>query len=250
MDLTIINKTDSTKNYLGGIVSVSANSSTTIPRDLNVVITNDASLLSDIISRSVALSNGSTDEFSGPQAIDLLRVLANFLTDPIATLFLYYAAPVNVRQTAATASGNTVWAMRNPTSATFFVVIERIFLQMSFDAATPLVGVNLQRYELVRFSGGDPSGGTSITAVKSSSSAPNSGVVAQFLDTGLTMTGVSFGTPLANISCPEVQGSTNFYQRSGACLKLAAGEGLAIRISDIAAAVGQSIVGEVIWSLR
>lgn len=250
MNLTILNKTDAQKSYLGGLVVVGASDQLTVARDLNVIIAGDSGFISDIQALFIALSTGSGEEFSGQTAMELIKLLGAFSSDPLATLFLYYSAIVNIRQTATTAANSTVWAMRNPLASPYSMVIERIFLRMAFDPNTPLTGINLQRYDLRRFSAATPTDGTQITPVKASTLAPDSLADVRVLDTGLTVAGVSFESPFAGISCPEIQGAVSGYERSRVYLRLAPGEGLAIRLSDVDASIGQSLVGEVCWSLR
>lgn len=248
MLLTIKNNTSGTRSYLGGFITVAEASQVSISRDLNVIITQDAQFISDITSNAITLNDGSTDH-GAASAITLIKILATYVTDPIASLFLYYSASVNVRQTTAAASSTTVWAMRNPLASPFNIVIERIQFKMSFDNLTPL-GAKLLRYELVRFNTATPTGGTQITPIKASSIAPASAADVRFLDTGLSTTSVVFEGPFSIINCPAVQGAVSDYQRNNVCIKLAPGEGLAIRVSDVAASVGQALSGEIVWSLR
>lgn len=248
MILTIKNQTAGTRSYLSGLVTVADSSQTVLPRDLNVIIVSDAQFISDVINSVVILNNGVNDLNPG-RGLDLIQFLGNFSTDPIASLFLYYSAVVNIRQTAASDVGTIVWSMRNPLASTLNVAIERMFLQMSFDALTPLAS-KLLRYEFVRFNTATPSGGTQLTPIKASNLAPASAVDVRYLDIGLTTTSVVFENPFGTILCPAVQGAVSTYDRSGIVLKLAPGEGLAIRVAGVAASVGQGISGEITWSLR
>jgi hypothetical protein len=168
----------------------------------------------------------------------------------VAPAAAYYSAPVNIRQTAATAANATVWSMRNASGSTKTIYLERIFLSMAFDGATPLTRTSL-KYDLVRYTSATPTGGTAITVVaQDSSSAATQVTDVRFLDTGLTTTGVSFGTPIATIICPETDnGPVAQYIREAIAVKLAPGEGFCIRL-DVAAVVGQSISGEIVWSER
>lgn len=161
----------------------------------------------------------------------------------------YYSAPVNIRQTAATAANSTVWTMRNAAASTKTVYIERITLLMAFDTATPITR-SLQRYDLVRFSAATPTAGTAITVVSMDSSNAATGVTdVRFVDTGLTTTGVTFGAAFATIACPATDATTTQFSRDGIALKLAPGEGFCIRLT-VAAVAGQSVAGEVVWSER
>lgn len=162
----------------------------------------------------------------------------------------YYAARVRNRQTAATASGNSVWAMTNPVGSLKDVYIERIQLSTAFDGTT-LVGNTLLSYLLARFTGGTPTGGTVVSAVPMNSSDPASVVTdIRMLNTGLTIPGgLVFGPAFSHFGIPSVQGSTNFYTRDNIGIKLAPGEGLTINLTATASA-GQSVEGEVLWSER
>lgn len=248
MQLTLKNQTGSPLSYVQGQVTCPASSNAAVPRDYNTLLLGDATFLSDANSGTVILNNGSTD-LTGPSIQILATVFAQFSLSPLATLPLYYCAPVNIRQTAATAANSTVWSMRNDASSLKLVTIESIKLMMHFDTGTPLQRSSL-RYELRRFSTATPSGGTSITPVLRDSLAPSTSVTdARFLDTGLTVTSVVFDNPFAIIGCPASDGSTNSFSQDIVPFKLAAGEGLCIRLSQTAA-IGQGLFGEIIWAER
>lgn len=248
MNLTIKNQIAGTRSYLGGVVTVADSGSTTISRDLNVIIVGDAQFLSDITSINIILNNGVKDLNPG-EANLLCQTLAQFSTEPLATLFLYYSLPVNIRQSTTTAANTTVWAMRNASGSPKQVVIEKIQLSMAFDAGTPL-GRSLQRYEVRRFNTATPTGGTALTPVQMDLLAPATVVTdARAVDTGLSVTSVVFDNSFFVISCPATDATVVQYVRTGIPMKLAAGEGLAIRL-NVAAVAGQSICGEVTWSER
>lgn len=160
----------------------------------------------------------------------------------------WYSLPVNVRQTAATASGATVWAMRNATGATITVNIERIELSVTFDG-TVASGITA-RYDLIRFSGATPTGGTALTVTQLYSGDTASQLAdARFLDTGLTTTGMVFNPPMAVIGCPAALGAMARYTLQGPVLSLGPGEGLCIR-TNTTTAIGIAIFGQVVWSER
>jgi hypothetical protein len=163
--------------------------------------------------------------------------------------YLYYSAPVNIRQSAATGSGATVWAMRNSATSTITVFIEKIELLMAFDAGTPLTR-SLQRYDLVRFSTATPTGGTPISVAQMYSGDVGTQVSdVRFLDTGLTTTSVVFNPAFCTIGCPATDATTTKYQREGIALLLGVGEGFCIKLNS-AAVIGQSLTGEIVWSER
>jgi hypothetical protein len=161
----------------------------------------------------------------------------------------YYSAPVKIRQSAATASGATVWSMRNSATSTITVFIERIELLMAFDSGTPLTR-SLQLYDLVRFSTATPTGGTQISVAQMYSGDSGTQVTdVRFLDTGLTTTSVVFNPPFCTIGCPATDATTTKYQREGIALLLGVGEGFCIKLNG-AAVIGQSLTGEIVWSER
>jgi len=163
----------------------------------------------------------------------------------------HYATYVSVRQTAATGANGTVWAMRNPVGSGKTMYVERINLQMSFDAGTPL-GRSLLRYFIVGFMSATPSGGTTQTAAKlDSTNAASIGPDIRSLDTGLTTTSVNFGNAITVIGCPASDGATTSYTKNHAdyIAKLAPGEGICIRLA-VAAVIGQGLTGEIVWSER
>lgn len=247
MILTIKNQTGSPLSYLNGLVTVTANGQSIVPRDFNVLICADGQFLSDIRNSNIFLNTGIDDLNTGGST-ELVKYLGQFSLEPLATLPLYYSMPVNIRQSAATTAGSTVWSMRNAANSIKMISIESIILNLSFDAPNPLVR-NLLRYELIRFNTAAPSGGTSITPIKMDNLAESTTVTdARFLDTGLTVTSVVFETAFAIVSIPSITGSTAHYIRN-IPIKLAAGEGLAIRLSENAIA-GMGICGEIIWGER
>ena len=160
-----------------------------------------------------------------------------------------YNLPVNIRQTAATAANATVFAMRNDVNSTVLISIERIELLLAFDTATPLTRAT-PRYDLVRFSTATPTGGTALSVQRAYSGDPASQIAdARFLDTGLTTTNVVFNPAFATIGCPATDATTTHYTRQGISIYLGPGEGFCIRLNT-AAIIGQSLVGEIIWSER
>lgn len=200
---------------------------------------NQAVLLKDASANGITSStlSGTT---ASKQGLDVVRL------SPVTN---YYSAPVSIRQTAASAANSTVWAMRNAAASTKTVVIERIYLLISFDAGTPITR-SFQRYDLVRFSAATPTAGTAVTVVlQDSSNAATQVTDVRFLDTGLTTTGVTFGTSFATVGVPASDGATNVYVRDVVGFKLAPGEGFAIRLNT-AAVIGQDLDGEIVWSER
>ena len=161
----------------------------------------------------------------------------------------YYSLPVKIRQSAATGSGATVFSMRNGSSSTVTIIIERIELMLGFDSVTPLTR-SLQSYDLVRFSTATPTGGTALTVAQMYSGDVGTQIAdARVLDTGLTTTGVVFNPPFCTIGCPASDGATAHYARQDIALMLGVGEGFCIKLNG-AAVVGQSLTGEIVWTER
>lgn len=248
MQLVIKNQTGNPLSYVQGFITVSPNANTVVPREYNTLLVGDAGFLHDANSGNIIVNNGATD-LSGAQIIQLAQTLATFSTTPVATIPLYYSLPVSIRQSAGTSAGNVVWTMQNVSPSIKIVVIEKIDLTMSFDAGTPLTRTSL-RYEFVRFNTATPTGGTQITPTPMDSNSPATVVTdARFLDTGLTTTGVVFeNTTISSVGCPASDGASVTYKRD-LPIKLAAGEGLAIRL-NVASVAGQGLFGEIVWSER
>jgi len=241
------NNTAGTLSYSALGVSIGAGNTVTVPLGLLNPAAFDPNVLKDIADDKLRLGD-SVNTYQGDAAVQYLKYVLTGLPLYVSSAFLYYSAPINVRQTAATASGATVWAMRNPAASTKTVYIERIEMLLGFDMGTP-IGRSLQRYDLVRFSAATPSAGSAITVVPADSSASASAVTSvRFLDTGLTTTSVVFENPMATISCPATDQTTTKYKRF-VPIKLSAGEGLCFRL-NVAAVNGQSMAGEIIWSER
>jgi hypothetical protein len=161
----------------------------------------------------------------------------------------YYSLPIKIRQTATTGSGATIFSMRNGTSSTVTIIIERMEFLLAFDSGTPVTR-STQSYDLVRFSTATPTGGTALSVAQMYSGDAGTQITdARWLDTGLTTTGVVFNSPFCTISCPASDGATTKFHRDGVALWLGVGEGFCIKLNG-AAVVGQSISGEVVWSER
>lgn len=158
-----------------------------------------------------------------------------------------YSAPIEIRQTAATALGSTVWAMRNAAASTKRVFIIAFALQMQFNGTNPVTR-QILAYDLQRFSTATPTGGTAQTAHKRRSADAASQVTdIRFLNTGLTMTSVVFDADvIATYVCGSVDSASCPSQIYAKEEELAPGEGLALRLS-VAAVVGQEVGGEVVW---
>ncbi len=158
-----------------------------------------------------------------------------------------YFIPVNIRASAATAAA-TLWAMRNGTTRN--IHIRRIRLNSYFDGTA---AASLAQYALKRFSAATPTGGASIltSIAKKKSSMPASTIIdARFVDTGLTVAGVSFETGNLTFGSPRQNGAAGVIQldfdvggdENFDSLVLAPSEGLAIQ-NLATAVIGDSIIG-------
>lgn len=247
---------DSSITNITGTVSLPTGAATSANQSL--LITNTSSVVTNTNSVATRLTDGSQKT----QLVNASGAVATFTTIPSPSTVIaqdvnfwlraanYYCARVPIRQTATSAALTTVWAMRHGTSATKDIYIEHYDLSVGFDAANPLTAQSVF-YSLHRFDTATPSGGTSFNENKmdTDSSASQVGDI-RYLDTGLTTTGVSFNAAYATLGVPAVRGSVRAYQKDNLALRLKAGEGLAIRVAEVAALIGQIITGEVCWSER
>lgn len=201
-----------------------------------------------IIQSGATADQWTIDPTSKAGRVTLYDSLGNEIAKPATGS---YVADINVRQTAASAIGTTIWTMRNTGALT--ALIRQISLIMAFDgtaaAATTL------RYDIARFSGATPTGGTAVTPVKKRNSYGASSVTdLRFLDTGLTTTGITFESAFHTIALPVSVTSGNAQLHLPFTLpgeryspfELATGEGLAIRL-NVAAVIGLSLTGSVHW---
>ena len=166
---------------------------------------------------------------------------------PIPTAVNYYAARVNVRQTSAITAGNMVWALFNPASATQSAYVEDINLAASFEATT--IGGVTYRYDLLRFGGADPTGGSSVSVVKMDNTNPDSLVVARFFSAGLTEGSLVKETAFAVFGVPGTQGAIRNYRNNQVPIVLAPNEGLGFALNNTTAS-GMVLSGGVKWSIR
>lgn len=247
------NATDYSASYLSGLIVLPQNGEVIVPQELNVILSGDAEFIKDVVRENVRLNLGvANEDYVGGSAVKVLQSLAIHTTSPLATMFLYHYFPISVVQSTTAAAGTVIWALRNlPAPNVKNIVIEEIQLKHLFSGATPLAEKTL-RYELMRFSGATPTGGSAISPLKGSTLSPNAPIDARQLDTGLTIPGgLTFashtGIPLF---CPAVRGAFCDLNEERFARKLAPGEGIAIRIVDVPASVGQCIFGKMAVSLR
>jgi hypothetical protein len=161
-----------------------------------------------------------------------------------------YHLPVGLRLTAAVAAGSAVWAMRNGGTRTIYIT--EIDLLFGFDGTA---AATTSRWELIRFSDANPSGGTAMTPVKHATAMAASSVQdARFnAAAALTVTGITFeDLAFAYGGCQRQVHATNALQLGLGALQrrgifeLAPNEGLALR-TNIVAVIGDSCQGHIAW---
>jgi len=163
------------------------------------------------------------------------------------------------RQTVIDTAGGTFWAMRNNTSGRV-IYIRRILLIVSFDGTA---AATTSRFDLARFSGATPSGGTAVTlpggAIKKRTGYGNSNLLdARWIAGtagGLTMTSITVEAAFASVGVSRgVTGSVGVcsleFGDAGSHpndrFELAVGEGLAIQ-AGVTGVVGDMFQGCIEW---
>lgn len=163
-----------------------------------------------------------------------------------------YLMNISLRHTVADAAGSFVWAFRNPLAAARAIRLLAIMGSMWFDGTAAAAG-NIG-YELCRFTGGDPTTGTTVPRSKKW----GAGAVSQLADANiqqksgiLTITGIVgieiFG--VIRMGASVTNGLYPFYfdfLKAGklrAHNELAPGDGFGIRVGPGAAIIGQGLSG-------
>lgn len=175
-----------------------------------------------------------------------------------------YTLPIQVRQTATTAAGALVWAMRNLGVPGRVIYLRRLAVNVLFDGTG---AASQSSYQPVRFRGATPTGGVALTPFKPNFEDATLGAAsvvtdARVLDTGLTVAGVTFDggatqIPAASFGCQRGSGpsaqylldypgydATGFNCREPVRLKL--GDGLALALGQVAV-IGDGIQGLIEW---
>lgn len=188
------------------------------------------------------------------------------LYDAVGGTAIYPSAPTGSYQAsffhlaaATDAAGSAVVGLRNPVASSKTLYLRNIRGRVSFQGTAAAAHVG---FDFIRFSGGDPSGGTTMTRAKKRSSYAASQVLdanAQYRSGILTMTSVVYDTngPFHVVRVPaSVTGTiTEFdidFVQAGTSyegFELAVGEGIAIR-QQIVAIIGTSIAGSIEWDER
>jgi hypothetical protein len=166
-----------------------------------------------------------------------------------------YNLPIAIRQTAASAADSVVWSMRNlgPGKSRRAIAIRRISVNVMFDG---VAAASQSQYKLCRFRDATPTIGTALTVVKQNTDDTDSIVTdARFLDTGLTVAGVTFDAAMQIMGAPRQVGACAQYVRewpgimsgqgSGALI-IKPDDGLCLRLG-VAAVIGDGIQGFIEW---
>lgn len=162
-----------------------------------------------------------------------------------------YFLPILIDVTAIQAANSYIWMMRN--DVTKKITFNNITLNCCFHGSATTIS---QLFELVRFSGANPSGGTAI-AIGANVPRKNSGVSAHSTiqdarfnnAAALTIGGISFEpNGIASFGVPRSPAGQQFvFDFSKLDIELGAGEGLAIR-ATAATVVGDIVQGVVHWT--
>lgn len=185
---------------------------------------------------------------------DLNRVLFDAAGNQLSPAELARgAANILVRQTAASAAGTVVWALRNSGSRT--IQIPRIFLQLSFDGTG---AATLMRYELLKATGVTSiTGGAAVTPSNFKTALSFNSVDCKVLDTGLTLNGASFGGPILTATQGRLTPSATAQSAGSPAyidlptlgmgpIELAPNEALVLRVGPTnVAVIGDSVFGSV-----
>lgn len=247
MIIKLTNKAIGTRSYLYGAVTIQENATLIVDRGWNVLLAGDLQLISDLINNQVRFNDGVND-YAGFEAVDILKNLLQFMTNPLATSPLYYSAPVGFNHTQTVNSGVTLWGMRNSDVTQKVIMIEQFELRACYFGNTPIVP-STGKYEICRFSADNPIG-SAVQPVKANNIAQASAIsaIAQ-ADDGISMGNAVFESAFATIIVPTIAAIMIPYERKGFVFKLAPGEGLAIKtMTSCPAQMG--ICGEIIWSER
>jgi hypothetical protein len=159
---------------------------------------------------------------------------------------------VSLRHTVADAAGSFVWALRNPAAAIRTVRLMSIMGSMWFDGVA-VAGANVG-YELCRFTGADPTtgttvprskkwGGSTVSVVADANVQQKSGVLTLTGIAGIEIMGVlRMGASVTNGIYPFY---FDFFKtaRLRAHAELAPGDGFGIRVGPGAAIIGQGLSG-------
>lgn len=157
-------------------------------------------------------------------------------------------ALISQRQTAATVATKIVWAIRNGGDGTRVIAIERLALKLFHDGAAP---GSAMFYEVIKGTASPAfTDGATITPLHTvTSEAASLASQIRTLDTGLTLAGVSWGSPLAYAFAARIAFSTTGYSMPFEFpfarlkeIELVQNEVLAIRLVNTAV-IGDNIQG-------
>ena len=160
---------------------------------------------------------------------------------------MLYMARFRFRHTAADAADTAIFAMRNPVASGKVITIQKIIHTESFDG---VVAVSHVGHGWSRFTGANPTGGTSPVRAEIRSEGDTSAVTDASIKEGaaLTLAGVFEGN-FHELDIPTVPGTAlahiiDFIEPE--TFRLLPGEGLALR-TTLTAVVGTVASGSVWW---
>ena len=143
-----------------------------------------------------------------------------------------YTLAARIVQTAATVADTTVFAVRNTGTKDWH--IHHFDVTLAYGSSTPTSLI--KGYVLQRFSAATPTGGTALTPAPNDSNDAALACDARFVDTGLTMTNVSFGSIFSYFLRDTGYASTAPSMQEwpdDAHIVIHPGEGLCMRIANV-----------------
>lgn len=191
------------------------------------------------------VSNHNAVVDATPSALRVIEYnTAGYPTFPAMSWTAIYGTYVQIIPTTLT-SGTCYWACRNLGSRMVYVVS----LEM-ITSFTGTAGTTRSLFEIGRFTGNTPTGGTALTPCPMSTSMPSTAVTdVRFAPGGLTTTGITFAPAISNVSVTSQlsAGETFNLTATVAGFELAPNEGFYIRASS-AIVAGAAINGHILWA--
>lgn len=160
---------------------------------------------------------------------------------------MLYVCRFRFRHTFADTADTSVFAMRNPTATTKIIQIYRTVITVGFDGASAVAEVG---HGFCRFSGANPTGGTSPSRIKLRSAMADSQVTDASIKDGAALTlAAVFEGYFHELPIPAAVGSilSHVIDYAQEPLRLDPGEGLAVR-TVLAAVIGTTVSGSIWWA--
>jgi hypothetical protein len=159
---------------------------------------------------------------------------------------MLYLCRFRFRHTGVDAADTSIFAMRNPVASSKVIQVVRTVLTVGFDGISAVAEVG---HGLCRFSGANPTGGTSPSRIKIRSLMPTSQVTDASIKEGAALTlAASFEGYYHELAIPAAAGSVLSHVLDYADpFRLEKGEGLAIR-TTLASVVGTTVSGSIWWA--